>query len=112
MYILVTTKAGAPHVTLEEPDDCTRFHVAIQELSNEQATELLVSEGVGKAGTDQHAWITVSAIRERAQGGVAPDWPQRFDAMLAYAERKGWLSEDKAFIRGHIERSMDAGQLV
>lgn len=35
MYLLVTATVGTPAISLEAPDDCNRFHVAIRGLSQE-----------------------------------------------------------------------------
>lgn len=101
MHILVAETAQGPRVSLEEPDDCTRFHVAIQGVPREAAGRALELAGVGTLGEADAAWIRVAALRERAEGRVAGDWAERFHAMLAYAGRKGWLSEDQGSVRGH-----------
>ena len=35
---------------------------------------------------------------------TAPDWAQRWAEMTAYAQRKGWLSQDSRSVQVHIER--------
>jgi hypothetical protein len=105
MYILVSPAERAPSVTLEEPDDCRRFHVAVRGLSEDSARQALEAEGVGRLGDPAAAEIAIAAIRKLAQGRVKPDWPERFEAMLEYAGRKGWLSADGERVQGHCEWS-------
>jgi hypothetical protein len=102
MYVLMTASDKAPTVSLEEPDDCSRFHVAIRDLAKDVSARTLEDEGVGTLEA-QVAWIRIEALRKLAQGRVQPDWPQRFSDMLQYAERNGWLSEDRESVRGHCE---------
>lgn len=102
MYVLVTASDQVPTVSLEDPDDCSRFHVAVRDLAESAAASTLEAEGVGTLET-QAAWISIEALRKLAQGRVQPDWPQRFGHMVQYAERKGWLSEDGEHVRGHCE---------
>ena len=92
-----------PTISLVEPDDCHRFHVAIRDLSEQAVQQVLEDEEVGQLSDPDTAWIKISAIRKLAQGRVQPDWPERFSDMLQYAERKGWLSEDKESVSGHCE---------
>jgi hypothetical protein len=52
-----------------------------------------------------HVWIDVARLREQAiaQADDAT-YSERFDAMIAYAQRKGWLDADGTRVRAHIER--------
>ena len=103
LYLLVTSTEKMPDISLVEPDDCRRFHVAIRDLSKQAAQQVLEEEEVGQFSDPDTAWIKISVIRKLAQGRVQPDWPQRFSDMLQYAERKGWLSEDRESASGHCE---------
>jgi hypothetical protein len=103
MYILLSSAQGKAAVTLEEPDDCTRFHVAIHGLSEGAARQALAGEEVGTLEDHEAAWIEVTALRRLAEGRVQTDWPERFEGMLRYAGRKGWLNPDGSSVRGHCE---------
>jgi len=53
----------------------------------------------------EHVWIDVGSLRDRGLAYVDdPTYPERFDAMIAYAQRKGWLDADGKRVRAHIER--------
>jgi hypothetical protein len=105
MYILLTALKQEAVVTLEEPDDCNRFHVAINGLSENVARQALVSEQVGQFVSREAAGIKIVALRRLAGGRVGPDWSTRFENMLRFAESKGWLNTDRTEVRGHCEWS-------
>jgi hypothetical protein len=99
MFVLVTT-AG---VTLEEPDDLGRFHVALDPGVADLDAALRVA-GWGQAQGDGDASISVEALRTAAAAApVEPGWDARFDAMVDYARSKGWLSADGRAIQAHVE---------
>lgn len=53
----------------------------------------------------EHVWIDVARLREAGLAGTdAPDFGERFDGMIAYAAKKGWLDESGERVRAHIER--------
>lgn len=103
MYMLLSSAQHEAVVTLEEPDDCTRFHVAIHGLSEDAARQALAREELGMLDIHEAAWIEIAALRRLASGRVQPDWPERFEGMLRYAGRKGWLSSGGSSVRGHCE---------
>jgi hypothetical protein len=52
-----------------------------------------------------HVWIDVARLREEGTTQTDdPTYGERFDAMIAYAARKGWLDADGTRVRAHIER--------
>jgi hypothetical protein len=72
-----------PTVVLQEPDDFTAFDVVVVE--------------------PEHAWIAFDALRALAGARAAdPAWSEGLRAMVAYADRHGWVREDGA-IRAHVE---------
>ncbi|GMU80000.1 MAG: hypothetical protein AMXMBFR46_27880 [Acidimicrobiia bacterium] len=104
MYVLVDLGPHPPTVTLEEPDDCTRFHLAVaggDDLA--RVFGALVDAAAGRLEGD-HALVTVDAVRRLAAGRVGPDWDARFDGMLSYAAGKGWIDDTGNAIQAHIER--------
>ena len=42
----------------------------------------------------EHIMVRIDAVRRLAESRVGPDWEADFAGMLAYAQRKGWVSED------------------
>jgi hypothetical protein len=108
MYVQVQLAAKPPTVTLEEPDDCKRFHVAaVGRQDPALLAETLVATSIGRlAGED--AFVRVDAVRTMAEGRVGDDWSRDFDAMLQYADGKGWLDDGGRTIRAHVEWEVPA----
>jgi hypothetical protein len=103
MYVQVDLGATPPAVSLEEPEDCKRFHVAV--VNGRDATMVfgaLVDAAAGRLEGDD-AWIAVDAVRRLAAGRVGPGWDADFDAMLAFAASKGWLDPTGGSIQAHVE---------
>ena len=103
MYVQVDVRPERPVVTLEEPDDCTRFHLTVaggQDLA--RVFGALVDAAAGRLESD-HAYITIDAVRRLAGGRVPDDWDERFEAMLGYASSKGWMDDTGNMIQAHIE---------
>ena len=101
MIITVDLSRAPGDVGLQEPGDCTRFHVAARGGRDERRlADALSASGVGRVeGSD--ALVDVGAVRRMAEGRVSPDWGQDFDRMLDYARTKGWLQGDA--IQAHVE---------
>ena len=91
-------------LTLEEPDDCTRFHLEGHDVSPEQAADVLTDARAGRLDPEDpaDAWIEPEAVRRMADGRVGDDWDERFEGMVGYARSKGWVAEDGA-IQAHCE---------
>ena len=103
MYVLVDLDATPPAVTLEEPDDCTRFYVAAMG-ARDPAVLASALDGVvigWLAGDD--AFIRTEAVRAMAGGRVGEGWADGFDRMLDYARGKGWLDDAGDAIQAHVE---------
>jgi hypothetical protein len=99
MYLLVSADADAPSLSLQEPDDCKRFHLTARGAGEDAVSAALA--GAGRLDGTDHAWIGVEAVRRMAAGQVEPDWSDRFEAMLRFAAGRGWLSADGAEIQAH-----------
>lgn len=107
MYVLLTPASGSAMLTLEESDDCQRFHVEIRDLTEEAVQQIFGREGAGTLDSCEVAWIEIAFLRRLAEGRVQPEWSERFDGMLRYAERKGWLNRDQSRVQGHCEWSLE-----
>jgi hypothetical protein len=101
MYVKVAGTPARPELSVEENDDCTRLHVVTEELDEAAVRAVLAGGGLGRPGAPGRVWLDVAALRARSRG-AAPDWPERFDAMIAYAEGSGWLSPDGNLVTAHI----------
>ena len=103
MYVQVDLRVQPPAVSLEEPDDTTRFRLEV--VGGEDRGRVfgaLVDAAAGRL-EGEDACIAVDAVRRLAAGRVGPDWPRDFAAMLDHAAAKGWLDETGSTIRANIE---------
>ena len=103
MFVSVDVSVLPPSVTLEEPDDCTRFHLAVVG-GNDLGLVFgaLVDAAAGRLEGD-HALVTIDAVRRMAAGRVGDDWADRFAGMLTYAQGQGWIDDTGNAIQAHIE---------
>lgn len=65
-------------------------------------------DGVMTFDGTAHAWVSVNWLIEASGHRDSAEWRARFDAMTAYAARKGWMRADPAAIRGHIVWTAEA----
>jgi hypothetical protein len=99
VYVEVTS-AG---VEIGEPDDCTALDVRLSGAGTAVLETALPATGIGTWDGGEHVELDLAELRRRAGlGQVGADWPQRWDAMVGYAGRKGWLSADGRTVRAHV----------
>ncbi len=104
MFVMVDLEAEPAEVTLAEPDDCGRFHVAVRGHGHAPAVDdALQASGTGWLDGEGAAFVRVERVRDLAAGQTAADWDARFGAMLDFARDRGWLSQDGEAIRAHLE---------
>ena len=106
MRVVVDIGVAPPTVVLEEPADCGRFHVAGpgRPVTRPPSTTPCGRRPWVSLDGDGEALIDVEAVRRLAAGSVSDSWEGDFRAMLDYAGSKGWISDDGASIRAHVER--------
>ena len=97
---LVATDSGLVLV------DATNFEAFYVDAAGKSLTELaeLVEESAAGTIRDEHAWITRLYV-ESALAAHGGKWEEPFDAMVTYADSKGWVSRDAGAIsiRAHVE---------
>lgn len=102
-------RLDASGAVVREADDCTRLHVE-SDLDSAALRIALRTTGSGDVGDGDNAWLDLGVLRSRAALlATALDWAQRWSAMTAYAQRKGWLSEDGLMVQVHVERAPGSG---
>lgn len=91
-------------VILAEPNDFSRFSVAVEgEGPDEAVTDIISTSGLGRLLPDgTQVAVDPQALRALA-GSTTPEWDEGFEAMCAYAAGKGWVEADGAIL-AHIER--------
>ena len=109
--MIVEVVGGAderPEVRVVETHDLTSLHLALGQVTDEEADEALRAAGLGRVeGETGH--LDTAALRAAAEPAEAPaDWVQRWDAMVEQARSRGWAADDGARMQVHVERAAGA----
>jgi hypothetical protein len=102
VIVRVDVRGAEPQVSLAEPDDFKAFKLVLTDDRPSLATQLA---GTGIAGVEEHAWIEIDAVRRLAGDAATPEWEDSFSKMLDYARSKGWVDDERATVRAHVEHS-------
>ena len=93
-----------PEIRVVDVDNLTALHLALGEVTDEEAAEVLERAGLGRFQDADTAFLDAAALRAAAEPrAAAPDWADRWDAMVARARSKGWVSDDGASLQVRIE---------
>jgi hypothetical protein len=110
--MIVEVVGGAeehPEARVVDVDNLTRLHLALGEVTDEEASEVLEQAGLGRIQDAAIAVLDAAALRAAAEPrATAPDWAARWEAMVGGAREKGWLSEDGASFQVHVESAAGA----
>jgi hypothetical protein len=110
--VIVEVVGGAdevPEVRVADVDDLTRLHLAVGAVTDEEVDSVLRGAGLGRLVDGDTGVLDVAALRAAAQPkATAADWGEKFDAMVAYAEGKGWTADDGAGLQVHVEPAASA----
>jgi hypothetical protein len=110
--VIVEVIGGAqerPEARIVDIDDLGRLHLALGEVTDEEATEVLERAGLGRFRDADTALLDVAALRAAAEPrATAPDWIRRWDELMAKARSQGWLSEDGASLQVKVESAAGA----
>src|SRR5215467_3216920 len=98
MIVEVDLSEGVASTTLLEADDFKAFKVVVRG----GGTALSTADAVAKV--DEHAWVSVDALRELAGAAATPEWEASLEGMLGYARSKGWVDDELDAVRAHVER--------
>ena len=110
--MIVEVVGGAeerPEARVVDIDNLTALHLALGEVDDEEAGEVLERAGLGRIQDGDTAFLDAAALRAAAEPrATAADWSTRWDAMIAHARSKGRLSEDGASIQVPVESAAGA----
>ncbi len=100
--MIVSLTEGAP-ARLLEPDDFRAFKV-VTAIAAGEALRLAAAE-VGRLdeGGD-HLWVSRTWLMIAGEAAGGADWRKGAEAMLAYADGKGWTDPETGAVRAHIKR--------
>lgn len=105
MRITVDPTAASP-AELVDRDEFTAFDLAVPAgTSVADLSAVLGSVGEldaqGEDVTAAHVWVSTSWLRDTAHAeGAEAGWDEQFEAMLAYAQGKGWVRGGA--LRAHV----------
>jgi hypothetical protein len=110
MIVEVVTGADErPEARVVDIDDLGRLHVALGQVTDEEAADVLERAGLGRFQDGDTAVLDVAALRAAAEPrATAPDWQAQWDRMIASARGNGWLSDDGASLQVHVESAAGA----
>ena len=98
-----------PQAKVVDVDDLGRLHLALGEVTDEEAAEVLERAGLGRFQDADTAFLDAAALRAAAEPrATAPDWIRRWDELMAKARSQGWLSEDGASLQVRVESAAGA----
>jgi hypothetical protein len=81
-----------PKVKVVDVDNLTRLHLALGEVTDEEA-----------------GFVGIEALHAAAAPqSSAPDWARRWEGMVAAARDKGWVGDDGASLQVHVESAAGA----
>lgn len=99
--MVIVIDLSEARVFLQDPDDFTRFSVALEGLGD--LAGVLAATGIGRMRDDgAHVVVDPVALRALARPAADEPWDEGFSAMCAYAAGKGWV-EDDGGVLAHVE---------
>ncbi len=110
MIVEVVTGADErPEARVVDIDDLSRVVLALGQVTDEEAAEVLERSGLGRMQDDGTAQLDAAALRAAAEPrATAADWSARWDAMVERARSEDRLSPDGASIRVQVESAAGA----
>ncbi len=110
--MIVEVVGGAeerPEARVVDVDDVTKVFLALGEVTDDEAAEVLERAGLGRITDSDTAQLDVAALRAAAEPrATAPDWQARWNEMVTLARTKGHLSEDGASLQVPVHSAAGA----
>ena len=97
-----------PEVRVVDVDDLGRLHLALGEVTDEEADAALRAAGIGRLEDATTGVLDTEALRAAAQRGSDGDWERRFADMVDVARQKGWTDDDGTTLKVHVESAAGA----
>jgi hypothetical protein len=105
--VLIVIDLSGATVALREPDEFTRFSVALEGKGD--LAQVVQESGLGRLAPDgEHVVVDPVALRALAGPAAGKAWDEGFAGMCAYAAGKGWVEPDGGVL-AHIERGHEQG---
>jgi hypothetical protein len=104
----VIVRLSAAGAIVRDPDDLAGLRLET-DLDADGVRTALTTIGTGELRDDGTALLDVAVLRSLAVMSIgpaaAPDWPQRWKAMIEDARRRGLLSADGRSVRVPVSRA-------
>ncbi len=105
--VLIVIDLSRSIVSLLQPDEFTRFSVALR--GEGDLSQVLRQSALGRLAPDgEHVVVDPEALRALAGPAADERWDEGFAGMCAYAAGKGWVEADGGVL-AHIEPVQEAG---
>jgi hypothetical protein len=88
-------------VLLTDPDNFTRFSVAVE--GDGDLAGVVHASGLGRLKDGEHVVVDPVALRALAGPAATDEWDEGLVGMLSYAAGKGWVEPDGGVL-AHVER--------
>jgi hypothetical protein len=101
----VIVRLSAAGAVVQDPDDLADLRLET-DLDADGVRTALATTGTGELHDDSTALLDVAVLRSLAvMSPTAPDWPQRWTAMIGEARRLGRVSADGRSVRVPVNRA-------
>lgn len=106
--MLVKVDHGAA-VEIQGMDDLRSLSVRVAAgLSAKELDGALQRSGLtskGAVNTAEQVWLALDELKAAAHADLRSDasWESEWQAMISYATRNQWMSEDGSLVRAHVE---------
>ena len=100
MIVELDLRGAEPEARLVDPDDFKAFKVVV---AGDAPTLGERVAGLGIVRLDEHAWVSIDALRSLAGGAATPAWEESLQSMIAYARSKDWVDDEVGAVRAHVE---------
>jgi hypothetical protein len=108
--VIVEVVGGAeehPEVRVVDVDDLGRLHLALGEVTDEEADAALRAAGLGRLEDAETGVLDTAALRAAAKQS-SDDWERRFADMVDHARQKGWTDDGGTTLKVHVESAAGA----
>ena len=106
MIVEIHVEADVAQARLVDPGDFTSFKAVLHGAGPALAERLAP---IGVTRVDEHAWVSVAALRRLAGDAATPAWEDSLASMLDFARSRGWVDDDLESVRAHVERKPGSG---
>ncbi len=91
-------------VALNEPDDFKKFKIVVGASGAAPGFLANALKGIAVVEPDgKTAWVSQHALRNWQGRAQAPEWIAAFDKMVSSVRRFGWVRDEDASVRAHVE---------